>query len=781
MKKIFLLKGLECPNCSAKIEAEVGQIDGVTLSVLNLMKQELVVEGEELIAATINEQVEKIVHTHESDVIVSEKGNTQQIRTYLLKGLDCPNCSAKIEKEVGELDGVTSSAVNMMKQTLTISIDDLKLPTVDKQIEKIVHAHEPEIEVSEYKADKSSNEKECKADEEKEGNKLIRLISGAIIFGVGIVLGEVVKVPLQVELLFLIASYIILGGDVVMKALKNITKGRVFDENFLMSLSTVGAFIIGEYPEAVAVMLFYQIGESFQESAVKRSRKSIADLMDIRPDSASVRRDGEIYVVSPETVAVGEVIVVKPGEKIPLDGTVLEGESMVDTKALTGESVPRTIHQGDDAISGCINQSGVLTIQVTKAFGESTVAKIIDLVENASSRKAPTENFITTFARYYTPVIVILAVILAIAPPLLFQGEWIEWIHRAFVFLVISCPCALVISIPLTFFGGIGAASKHGVLVKGSNYLEALNNVSVVVFDKTGTLTKGVFKVTDIFTENGVSKEQVLEYAAQAESFSNHPIARSILATYGKEIDQSVIANYQEISGHGIYVEVEGKKLLAGNVKLMEAKQIKYSPCDKVGTKVYVAADGKYIGCILISDEIKADSKNAIRELKKIGVSKTVMLTGDDEKIGKSVAEELGLDEYYAQLLPDQKVEKLELLDSKKSAKTKLAFVGDGINDAPVLARADVGIAMGGLGSDAAIEAADVVLMTDEPSKLVEAISVAKATKRIVTQNIVIALGVKGVFLILGAFGLAGMWEAVFGDVGVALIAVLNAMRIMKK
>ena len=548
-----------------------------------------------------------------------------------------------------------------------------------------------------------------------------------------------------------------------------------------MSVSTIGAFAIGEYPEAVAVMLFYQVGEFFQSLAVKRSRKSISDLMDICPDSATVKRNGVLQVVSPESVAVGEIIVVKPGEKIPLDGIVVDGESMLDTKALTGESVPRSIRKGDEALSGCINQSGLLTLKVTKSFGESTVSKITDLVENASARKAPTENFITTFARYYTPVVVGMAAVLAIIPPLVLGGGWSEWLRRGFVFLIVSCPCALVISIPLTFFGGIGAASKRGVLVKGGNYLEALNKVSVVVFDKTGTLTKGVFEVANIIPAAGYQKEQVLEYAAQAESYSNHPIAKSILATYGKPIDQKQFSGFEEISGHGISVMVQGKKVLAGNSKLMESEKIAYAACDAAGTKFYVAADGSYVGCILIADEVKPDSKCAIAELKKIGVEKTVMLTGDDERIGKSVADELGLDAYYAQLLPDQKVEKLEMLDKQKRQGSKLAFVGDGINDAPVLARADVGIAMGGLGSDAAIEAADVVLMTDEPSKLVEAIDVAKATKRIVMQNIVIALGIKSVFLVLGALGMAGMWEAVFGDVGVTIIAVLNAMRILKK
>ena len=703
-------------------------------------------------------------------------------KIFLLKGLDCPNCAAKIEKEVGYLNGVSFSSVNLMKQILTIEVESAVVGAVTKQIESIVHSHEPEVDVSEYIAEAITIKNTKSEDDKNDSKKMIfRLIFGAVFFAIGIILGELVNAPLPVELAFLIISYIILGGDIVLKAVKNITKGRVFDENFLMTLSTVGAFIIGEYPEAVAVMLFYQVGEFFQDMSVKRSRKSIANLMDIRPDSATVNRNGELVTVAPESVSIGEVIVVKPGEKIPLDGIIIDGESMVDTKALTGESVPRIVHRGDEALSGCINQSGVLTIRVTKAFGESTVAKIIDLVENASSRKAPAENFITTFARYYTPIVVILAAFLAVVPPLVLNGDWIEWIHRALVFLVISCPCALVISIPLTFFGGIGAASKHGVLVKGSNYLEALNNVSIVVFDKTGTLTKGVFNVTDIISANSFTSEQVLEYAARAESFSNHPIAKSILAFYGKEVDQATITDYKEISGHGIIAVADGRKVSAGNTKLMEAENVSYTVCDKVGTKVYVAIDGQYAGCILITDEVKPDSKSAIKALKRIGVEETVMLTGDDERIGKAVAEQLGLDEYYAQLLPDQKVEKLELLDSKKRSGSKLVFIGDGINDAPVLARADVGIAMGGLGSDAAIEAADVVLMTDEPSKLVEAIDIAKATKRIVIQNIVLALAINGVFLVLGAFGIAGMWEAVFGDVGVAIIAVFNAMRILKK
>lgn len=705
-------------------------------------------------------------------------------RVFILKGLDCPNCSAKIEKEVGELDGVTSSTVNLMNQTLTVQAGTSVAASLLDTVTTIVHSHEPDVEVSEKQLEATAPvKKDEKAavynDEDKK--RTIRLAVGAVVYAIGMALTVFAKLPTLAELAFLIVAYVILGWDVVWQAVKNITRGQVFDEHFLMSVSTIGAFAIGEYPEAVAVMLFYQVGEFFQSLAVKRSRKSISDLMDICPDSATVKRNGVLQVVSPESVAVGEIIVVKPGEKIPLDGIVVDGESMLDTKALTGESVPRSIRKGDEALSGCINQSGLLTLKVTKSFGESTVSKITDLVENASARKAPTENFITTFARYYTPVVVGMAAVLAIIPPLVLGGGWSEWLRRGFVFLIVSCPCALVISIPLTFFGGIGAASKRGVLVKGSNYLEALNKVSVVVFDKTGTLTKGVFEVANIIPAAGYQKEQVLEYAAQAESYSNHPIAKSILATYGKPIDQKQFSGFEEISGHGISVMVQGKKVLAGDSKLMESEKIAYAACDAAGTKFYVAADGSYVGCILIADEVKPDSKCAIAELKKIGVEKTVMLTGDDERIGKSVADELGLDAYYAQLLPDQKVEKLEMLDKQKRQGSKLAFVGDGINDAPVLARADVGIAMGGLGSDAAIEAADVVLMTDEPSKLVEAIDVAKATKRIVMQNIVIALGIKSVFLVLGALGMAGMWEAVFGDVGVTIIAVLNAMRILKK
>ena len=700
-------------------------------------------------------------------------------RVFVLKGLTCPNCSSKIEREVAALGGVNESSINLVAQTLTVDFSgDYSGDALD-DITRIVHSHESDVEVAmpEDTADKAEGEPE-----NSDKSTIARLALGAAVYAAGIVLTYFFPyVNGYITLGVLVLAYIILGADVVMRALKNILKGRVFDENFLMTISTVGAFAIGQYPEAVAVMLFYQIGELFQDMAVRRSRKSISSLMDIRPDSANVKRNGAWISVSPQEVAVGEIIVVKPGEKIPLDGVVIDGESMLDTRALTGESVPRSIKKGDTALSGCINQSGAVTIEVTKEYGESTVSKIIDLVENAASRKAPTENFITKFARYYTPAVVILAALLAVVPPLLFGGVWAEWINRSFVFLVISCPCALVISVPLTFFGGIGSASRKGVLVKGSNYLEALNSLETVVFDKTGTLTKGVFRVSDINTDNGFTGGQVLQLAAAAESMSNHPIARSIAEEYGGEIDESKITDYSEISGHGISAVYDGSRVLVGNDKLMKRFGINFKKCEKAGTVVYVACDGKYAGSILISDEIKSDSRKAISQLKALGVKNTVMLTGDNEEIAKAVSGELGLDEYHSQLLPDQKVEILERLDKSKGKGGKLAFVGDGVNDAPVLARADIGIAMGGLGSDAAIEAADVVLMTDEPSKLVEAVKTAKATRRIVKQNIIFALAVKAAFLVLGAFGIAGMWEAVFGDVGVMLLAVLNAMRILKK
>ena len=604
--------------------------------------------------------------------------------------------------------------------------------------------------------------------------RLWRIIIGAAVLATAVLL-SLNNEWLQIALF--IISYIIVGGDVVKRAVKNIFKGQVFDENFLMSIATIGAFFIGEYPEGVAVMLFYQVGELFQSYAVGKSRKSIASLMDIRPDYANVKKGDELVKVDPDEVQIGDIIVIKAGEKIPLDGKVIEGSSMIDTSALTGESVPREVEVGSDILSGCININGVITAEVTKEFGESTVSKILDLVENASSKKSNSEQFITKFARYYTPVVVIIAVFLAIIPPLVIDGAtFSDWIYRALAFLVVSCPCALVISIPLSFFGGIGGASKKGVLVKGSNYLEALAETEIVVFDKTGTLTKGVFNVQEIHPE-GVSKEEVLELTAHAESYSNHPISLSLKRAYSKEIDNGRISDVEEISGHGVIATVDGKKVMVGNIKLMKMMDIPYFKGELIGTIVHVAVNNKYIGYIVIADEVKEDSAQAIKELKAANIKQTVMLTGDNKSIGSKVAKELGLDKVYAELLPVDKVEKLEELFSQKSKKGKLAFVGDGINDAPVLARADIGIAMGGLGSDAAIEAADVVIMTDEPSKIATTMKISKKTLKIAHQNIVFAIGIKIIVLILSAFGITTMWAAIFADVGVTIIAVLNAFR----
>lgn len=604
--------------------------------------------------------------------------------------------------------------------------------------------------------------------------RLWRIIIGAAVLATAVLL-SLNNEWLQIALF--IISYIIVGGDVVKRAVKNIFKGQVFDENFLMSIATIGAFFIGEYPEGVAVMLFYQVGELFQSYAVGKSRKSIASLMDIRPDYANVKKGDELVKVDPDEVQIGDIIVIKAGEKIPLDGKVIEGSSMIDTSALTGESVPRKVEVGSDILSGCININGVITVEVTKEFGESTVSKILDLVENASSKKSNSEQFITKFARYYTPVVVIIAVFLAIIPPLVIDGAtFSDWIYRALAFLVVSCPCALVISIPLSFFGGIGGASKKGVLVKGSNYLEALAETEIVVFDKTGTLTKGVFNVQEIHPE-GVSKEELLELTAHAESYSNHPISLSLKRAYSKEIDNGRISDVEEISGHGVIATVDGKKVMAGNIKLMKMMDIPYFKGELIGTIVHVAVNNKYIGYIVIADEVKEDSAQAIKELKAANIKQTVMLTGDNKSIGSKVAKELGLDKVYAELLPADKVEKLEELFSQKSKKGKLAFVGDGINDAPVLARADIGIAMGGLGSDAAIEAADVVIMTDEPSKIATTMKISKKTLKIAHQNIVFAIGIKIIVLILSAFGITTMWAAIFADVGVTIIAVLNAFR----
>ncbi len=607
--------------------------------------------------------------------------------------------------------------------------------------------------------------------------RAIKIIISLILF----IFAMVIKLENEIinNIIFVI-SYLIVGFEILKKAIRNILRGKVFDENFLMSVATIGAFAIGEYPEAVAVMLFYQIGELFQSYAVDKSRKSIASLMDIRPDYANVYREGNIETVNPEEVKIGETIVIKPGEKIPLDGKIIEGKTTLDTKALTGESLPREVSEGDEVLSGCINLNGMIKIEVTKEFGESTVSKILDLVENASSKKSKSENFITKFAKYYTPTVVIIALILAILPPLVIQGAtFSDWIYRALSFLVVSCPCALVISIPLSFFGGIGGASKRGILIKGSNYLEALSNTEIAVFDKTGTLTKGVFEVQEVKPVD-ISNEELLKIAAYAENYSNHPISKSIKQAYHKPIDEKEIINSEELSGLGIVAKIGEKNVLVGNEKLMQEKQIEFEKCNKIGTILYIAIDGKYAGYILIADKIKDDTKQTIEELKKNDIKQTIMLTGDKKEVGESVAKEVGIDKVYTELLPTDKVQKVEELLKTKSPKGKLAFVGDGINDAPVLTLADIGIAMGGLGADSAIEAADIVIMTDEPSKIINAIKLSKKTMRIVKENIVFAIFIKILVLVLTAFGLSTMWEAVFADVGVSIIAIINALRVLK-
>lgn len=642
----------------------------------------------------------------------------------------------------------------------------------------------------------------------KQKNMLTRILVTAVLYAALVAADHMKMIPAVFEgwkLLFLyLIPYFVIGWDILYKAVRNIKNGQIFDENFLMAVATIGAFGVNEYSEAVAVMLFYQVGELFQSYAVNRSRQSITDLMDICPEYANIEEDGQLKQVDPDDVEVGDIIVIKPGEKIPLDGKVVFGESMVDTSALTGESVPRTVKEGDDLVSGCVNGNGLLRAEVTKEFDDSTVAKILELVENASSKKAHVENFITRFARYYTPTVVIGAVVLAVIPPLFAGQSWAEWVRRACTFLVISCPCALVISVPMSFFSGIGAASKKGVLVKGSNYLEIMSKLHTVVFDKTGTLTKGEFKVARIYSvdeeadtagngenESGESAEngtdprsekqrKVLELAALAESYSDHPISRSIRDAWGKKLDQSRVSDAQEISGHGVKVKIDGKMVLAGNGKLMDEKGISYMECDSIGTVVYVAEDGRFLGSIVIADGIKDGVKDAIQRLKRAGVSKTVMLTGDRRNVAEAVAKEIGLDEVHAQLLPGDKVDAVESLMKFLPESKKLAFVGDGINDAPVLSRADVGIAMGSMGSDAAIEAADVVLMDDDPGKIADIVRISRKTMGIVMQNIVFALGVKFVVLAMGAFGVANMWEAVFADVGVSVIAILNAMRALK-
>lgn len=706
-----------------------------------------------------------------------------------IEGLDCPNCAAKVERKINTLEGIKEATVDFLGKKIVVLADEISenelVELIQTEVDKIEDG--VKVFVPKVQAGESSSE------EEDTGKIKKKLLIGGILFVLGIFVPKTLFIP---KLAVFLVSYLVIGGDVLLSAFKNILNGQVFDENFLMAIATIGAFAIGEYPEGVAVMLFYQLGELLQGIAVNNSRKSIVSLMDIRPDYANIKVGEGIKKVSPEEIKVGEIIVVKPGEKVPLDGKIVKGASTFDTSALTGESLPREAKAGDDVLSGFINKNGLIEIQVAKVFSESTVSKILYLMENAGSKKSKTENFITKFARYYTPAVVITALIVAIFPPLLIQGAtFSDWIYRALIFLVVSCPCALVISIPLGFFGGIGGASRHGILIKGTNYLEVLNDLESVVMDKTGTLTKGIFKVTEVNAENNIkindfqnnktelTKPLLLKYAAHIEKFSNHPIAQSIVAEYENsvsKVDENVVKDFEEISGFGIKVNINNHQFLAGNSKLMNLENITFDKKENLGTAIYLAADGKYIGNILISDEVKEDSARAIKGMKENGVKEIVMLTGDNEAIGKNIAEKLGIDKVFTELLPNEKVEKLEEIYKTKSEKGKVAFVGDGINDAPVLARADLGIAMGGAGSDAAIEAADVVIMNDEPSKIVTAIKIAKKTKEIVWQNIAIAFAIKIVVMALGLFGDATMWEAVFADVGVALLAVLNATRVLR-
>ena len=722
-----------------------------------------------------------------------------EIKLYL-KGLDCANCANKIENKVNKLESVEEAVLNFSLSLLIVNLkENSDVNKVEEEIKTIVNKLEPHVIVSKYNNNIKEKKNVCTSEccsghahnvEEKheeshehnhsEGVSLrdkVTLAIGFILFAIAIFIGEEKSYVPYIYAL----SYVLVGGKVVLSAIRNIFRGQVFDENFLMTVATLGAFAIGNHPEGVAVMIFYEIGELFQSYAVNRSRKSISSLMDIRADYANLIIDGKEKKVDPSEIKIDDIIVIKPGERVPLDGVVIEGNSSLDTSALTGESLPRNIELNDEILAGVINLTGVIRVKVTKEFGESTVSRILELVQNASSKKAQTEKFITKFARYYTPVVVLSAVALAIIPPLVVEGAlFSDWVYRALIFLVVSCPCALVVSIPLGLFAGIGGASKNGVLIKGGNYLEALKDVETVVFDKTGTLTKGVFKVVKINTNN-IEEAELLRIAATGESFSNHPIAQSILKAYGKEVDKSIISNYEEISGNGIKVNIDSKDVLLGNYKLMNSNGIKYNNSEEIGTVVHVVVDNEYKGNIVIADEVKEDSKEAIEMLKKIGVKKCVMLTGDNKKVAEKIAEELGLDEVYAELLPTDKVAMVEKLLKEKSEKGKLAFVGDGINDAPVLARADVGVAMGGIGSDAAIEAADVVLMRDNPSSLVDAIEIGRKTNRILWQNIIFSLGVKIAVLIPAAIGIANMWEGVFADVGVTLIAVLNSMRALRK
>lgn len=778
MKKeiIYNIKNLHCGGCAAKIENAVNSLSYVESAHLNFMKKTLFIELKE-IKKDLLKELNKLADKLEPGTIIEEvisEINTKA--TYNVGHLHCGGCASKVEIAINELPNVMQATLNFMKKTLVVEFSGDR----DKFLEEIkilADKIEPgttilEIEEEDFTEEYIESKKIITSDKGKNYKEEIKIGIALFLFFLGTFGIEDAKFKIAI----LILAYLISGGNVVLRSFKNIARGNIFDENFLMTIATFGAFFVGEHSEAVGVMLFYQIGEYFQGRAVNNSRKSIESLMDIRPDFANIKIDNELKKVKPESVKVGAVIVVKPGEKIPLDGIIISGTAALDTSALTGEALPVDVKSGDNVLSGSINRNGVIEIRVEKDFYHSTVSKILELVENASNKKAETEKFITKFAKYYTPAVVSVAAMTVIIPPL-FGGDFNTWLYRALIFLVISCPCALVISIPLGFFSGIGAASKKGILIKGGNHLEALNKVHAIVFDKTGTITKGNFKVTEII-ENGISKEELLYISAHGETYSNHPIAKSIVKSYGKEIEIEKIKDYKEIEGYGVSLTLEDKKILLGNYRLMKENNIDCPQGKEIGTLVYLAVENKFKGYLVISDEVKLDSEKAISSLKNLGI-KTYMLTGDNESVATDIANKVGIDRVYAGLLPDQKVNIFEKIQSEVDG--NVIFVGDGINDAPVLARADVGIAMGGIGSDAAIEAADVVIMTDELTKIVDGILVANVTRKIVTQNIALVLIIKLIVMGLGLMGEATMWEAIFADVGVAILAIFNSIRILKK
>jgi Cd2+/Zn2+-exporting ATPase len=758
------MEGLDCPTCASKIESKLNKLEGVNLASINIAAGTLTLDADASVSRdTLLRKTRRIIDQTEPGVKLFAEGTLQQVH---LEHLGCADCAAKIEKRVAQLPGVGDVQLNFSTGTLSYQIHDaVQVETVIDDIRKIAAEIEPEVQL------RTSHEQGVGKGATSLKRKIIAFSTAAVLFVGGLFYREF-------PILFVL-SFIIAGFPVLRAAARNLLHGQVFDENFLMSIATIGAFLIGDFPEAAAVMLFYQAGEFFQDLAVDRSRKSIASLMDIRPDHVNIRRGEDLVRLNPRDARPGDIMVIKPGERIPLDGRVIEGNSFIDTSALTGESLPREVSIDSEILSGAVNTRGVITAEVTKSYGQSTVSRILQLVEDAAGRKAKTENFITKFARYYTPAVVAAAAVLAFVPPLLIEGALFEtWIHRALIFLVVSCPCALVISIPLGFFGGIGRASRQGILIKGSNYLEALNQVETIVFDKTGTLTEGKFSVSSIHPAQGVTRESLLFYAAAAEYYSTHPIAVSLRKASDTQFSEDTIQDYQELSGYGVRAVIDRKEITAGNEKLMESIGITEVQQTSGATVVHIAAGKEYLGAVEISDTVKVDSRQAVGQLRELGIQHIYMLTGDSQTAADHIASQIGVDKVFAGLLPDEKVSIVEKL-SQKNGNGKLLFVGDGINDAPVLARSDIGVAMGGLGSDAAIEAADVVLMTDEPSKIVQAILTARRTRSIVWQNIIFALGVKGVVLLLGAAGLATMWAAVFADVGVALIAVMNALRIL--